>query len=114
MNRFNLTLLTTAALAAMTLPLVALADETPPQVEVSYADLDLTHRAGTDALYRRIDAAAQTVCSSLQGQSLARISLHKRCLQQAVSSAVAQVEELATSRSASAETQSRSMTRIAR
>ena len=95
MNRFNLTLLTAAGLAVMTLPLVALADEKPPQVEVSYADLDLTHRAGTDELYRRINAAASAVCSSSQDQSLAHIGLHKRCVEKAVSSAVAQVEELA-------------------
>jgi UrcA family protein len=95
MNRFNPTLLTTAALALMTLPLVALADEKPPQVAVSYADLDLTHRAGTDELYRRISAAASAVCSSSKDQSLAHIALHKHCVQKAVSSTVAQVEELA-------------------
>lgn len=94
MSRFNRTLLTTAALAVMTLPLVALADEKPPQVAVSYADLDLTHRAGTDVLYRRINAAATLVCSSFQEQALASIGRHKRCVKEAVSSAVAQVKEL--------------------
>ena len=61
----------------------------PPSYKVHYADLDLTTRAGAEALYWRLKWAADDVCADSLGlQSLAVVN---RCVEEAVGRAVAQI-----------------------
>jgi UrcA family protein len=60
-----------------------------PAYKVHYADLDLTTRAGAEALYWRLKWAAQDLCADASGlQSLAVV---KQCVEGAVGRAVAEV-----------------------
>jgi len=63
----------------------------PPTVTVSYAGLDLSTRAGAETLYRRIKGASEQVCSAFEGRPLQRVALWRRCYEQAVANAVAEV-----------------------
>lgn len=61
------------------------AAETPPQsphqVTVSYADLDLATPAGAEALNRRVQAAARSVCPRDPGLAeLSRHMISRRCV----------------------------------
>ena len=59
---------------------------------VGFADLDLTRRAGAAALYARIESAAGQVCAPLDDHRvLASIPHARRCKEQAIASAVADV-----------------------
>lgn len=69
------------------------ASESPPQVVVSFADLDLTRIQGVAALYTRINAAAHQVCASLDERSLERAQLFASCVAGALSAAVAEVDQ---------------------
>ena len=66
-----------------------------PTAVVKYRDLDLGSAAGIKTLYRRISAAAYSVCAALEPTDLAlAISLKPRyeaCLSNAVADAVAKV-----------------------
>lgn len=68
-------LLTATALLVGTSPLRAQGlEDAPPQVTVSYQDLDLTRPEGRSALDRRLRAASRRVCGGLgpDGRRLAR------------------------------------------
>jgi UrcA family protein len=56
--------------------------------EVSYSDLNLRSPAGTLALYRRIQAAAKSVCETRNTRDLAEIPRARACLERAVKEAV--------------------------
>ena len=59
------TLLTLAAAAAAFVGSPALAQNGPAQVAVSYADLDLSSRAGVRTLDRRIRTAVEQACGPI-------------------------------------------------
>jgi UrcA family protein len=68
-----------------------------PQSIVKYADLNVSSYAGAAALYARISAAAGGVCRALDGRDLERKTHFARCVQQAISDAVTQVDQPALS-----------------
>ena len=63
-----------------------------PQVVVHFADLDLSRSQGAAVLYRRLKAAAETVCAPLDDRELGRHLRFKACAQSALSRAVAEVD----------------------
>ena len=63
-----------------------------PQVVVHFADLDLSRSQGTAVLYRRLRAAAETVCAPLDDRDLERHLKFEACAQSALSEAVAEVD----------------------
>jgi len=73
-----------------------LAHAAPPQdahfIGVRFADLDLTRSEGAAVLYQRIEAAAKTVCASLDGRDLASQMRFRGCSETAIGSAVAKVD----------------------
>jgi UrcA family protein len=69
----------------------ARADDSPPQVTVSYADLNLSSTQGAEALYRRIKSAAGEVCYPHDERNLAVMTLRRACIQKAISDAVTHV-----------------------
>lgn len=73
----------------------AVADETDeaPSVTVSYADLDLSKPAGAETLYRRIQAAARSVCGPRHSRILLQIQTFRTCYKDAVEDALQQVNE---------------------
>jgi UrcA family protein len=68
----------------------------PPQdvhfITVHFADLDLTRSDGAAVLYHRLEAAAKTVCASLDSRDLASQMRFKGCVETAIGSAVAKVD----------------------
>jgi UrcA family protein len=90
MNRF-----TTVMLISALIPAYGLADAAPPQdapsIIVHFADLDLTHGAGTVVLYQRLKSAAMTVCAAQNGRDLGSQTRYKMCLQSALDAAVSKV-----------------------
>jgi UrcA family protein len=71
--------------------------ENVPSVVVHFADLDLSRSEGATVLYRRLKGAAETVCAPLDGGDLARHMSFKACVQNAISTAVAKVDQPALS-----------------
>jgi UrcA family protein len=72
------------------------AQAAPPQdvhfIDVHFADLDLTRSQGAVVLYQRLEAAARTVCASLDARDLASQVRFKGCVETAIGSAVAKVD----------------------
>jgi UrcA family protein len=63
------------------------------QVRVSYAGLDLETRAGAEILFRRIKAAARSVCIEMYGkQDLEQRYRWKQCVNEAIARAVTDVD----------------------
>ena len=62
-------------------------------VTVKFADLDLTRSPGVAALYQRLKGAAEMVCAPIAGQDLARQMRFKECIQSAIGTAVAKVDQ---------------------
>jgi UrcA family protein len=58
---------------------------------VSYGDLNLESEQGAKVLYARIRGAAVSVCSSLDGRGLTEKKFWQGCFDNAVASAVVQV-----------------------
>jgi UrcA family protein len=80
--------------AAASLPsLGAPGAEGPLSRVVSYYDLDITRPADAGALYRRIKAAADVVCSQLTVNPVRRTQVRNACLDQAIANSVAAVNE---------------------
>jgi|SRR6516162_3671010 UrcA family protein len=69
---------------------------TPPQdvhfVAVRFSDLDLTRSEGAAVLYQRLQAAAKTVCASLDARDLASQMRFRDCVQTGIGSAVAKID----------------------
>ena len=83
---------TVSGLLAATGGGTALASETPPHVTVRFGDLDLSSAEGVSTLYRRIQAAARSVCDQSVPASDPIIGLAwKGCYRTAVANAVAKV-----------------------
>jgi UrcA family protein len=80
---------TAALLAAASVPAFANARVSV----VHFGDLDLSHRTGAAVLYARIRSAADRVCTPLLATDLEAIAVAKRCKQQAIAQAVADVNK---------------------
>jgi UrcA family protein len=61
-------------------------------VEVHFSDLDLTRSEGAAVLYQRLEAAAKTVCASLDARDLASRMRFRDCVLSAIGSAVAEID----------------------
>ena len=78
---------------------LSVADAAPPSdvptAVVTFGDLDATHPAGKEELYRRLTRAARSVCRSLDpSDSAAKMEvtpLYKDCIDRALSGAVARI-----------------------
>jgi UrcA family protein len=66
-------------------------------ITVKYDDLNLSRPAGVDALYSRIQTAANTVCRPLSTQHHLQSSAWTQCFSDAVSNAVQSVGQPALS-----------------
>jgi UrcA family protein len=64
-----------------------------PVYHVNYADLDLSHRAGADALFARIKSAARRVCEPVAKSEPYRLAQTRgqSCIDKAIADAVAGV-----------------------
>lgn len=62
-----------------------------PAITVKFSDLDLAKPQGAAALYRRIQAAADTVCSPFEGRDLTSIARQHACVHKAIADAVTAV-----------------------
>jgi UrcA family protein len=93
MNRFTL-MMVAAALAAATQ--LAQADSTataPAKMLIHYSDLDLSRPAGAMSLYRRLQSAAETVCTPLNGEDVNHKLMFRHCVADAISRAVTEVDQ---------------------
>jgi UrcA family protein len=68
-----------------------------PTAIVKFADLDVSTPQGAAALYNRIRAASEGVCSPSDGRDLAARLRWNACVKQAIAEAVAQVDRPALS-----------------
>lgn len=86
----------------------------PPQnvlsVVVHFADLDLSRSEGAAVLYQRLKSAAETVCAPLDDRNVARHMRFKSCVQTAISTAVAKVDQPALTAYYEAKTNGRNAT----
>jgi len=78
------------ALAAVIAPAPASAANIP-EIIVNYQDLDLGRPADLELLYRRLQAAADTVCVPVASYDLVRAAAHQRCVQTVLEHSVQQV-----------------------
>jgi UrcA family protein len=62
-----------------------------PKQVVTYKDLNLNSKEGTQVLYRRIQAAANKVCGEVDARNLYGTSVKKACVDRAIAQAVAAV-----------------------
>ena len=90
-------LLIASAVLVLGVPAIASAtplinDEGEPVVRVSYADLDLSTKAGVVTLYKRLRGASKAVCGPLsmrEAGSLRAANYNEQCHRDALSKAVA-------------------------
>jgi len=68
-------------------------DNSPKQMLVHFADLDLTKSAGVSALYSRLQGAAKEVCAPLASREISRALAYQRCVKDALSRAVTEVNQ---------------------
>jgi UrcA family protein len=68
-----------------------------PQTIVKFGDLDLSTAGGAAALFNRIRAASEGVCSPLDHGGVASKFRRQQCVQQAIQGAVAKVNQPALS-----------------
>lgn len=85
----------TSSLIISALGLIPLVQAAPvsdaPQMTVHFADLDLTKADGAAVLYKRLRAAAQTVCAPREDRDPAKAAGFKKCVQSALASALMRV-----------------------
>jgi UrcA family protein len=65
--------------------------DTAAKQMVTYKDLNLNSHEGNQALYRRIQLAANKVCGDVGVRDLAGMNVKKACVDRAISQAVAEV-----------------------
>jgi UrcA family protein len=63
----------------------------PKNVVVRYSDLNLSQPQDASTLYNRIQRAAREACEDAQAASLARLQQFHRCVDEAVTNAVAAI-----------------------
>jgi UrcA family protein len=98
-NRVTLIGLTAAPLIAALLCTTAFAttgaiaaELTPDEIAVNYVRADLSQPKAAQSLYRRIQAAARSVCHEPAMGELARYMKYRQCYESAVDAAVAKVD----------------------
>jgi len=95
MNAFRISILLVAACIAPQLASAAnrnaLLVDGALRVTVLYDELDLSNKHGVENLYARLRGAARQVCTPFEGKELRRREAWKTCYNQALSSAVQQV-----------------------
>jgi len=103
-NRGTLTGLTAAPLITALLCTTAFAttgaiaaEPTPDEIAISYVRADLSQPKAARSLYRRIQAAARSVCHEPDLGELARYMKYRQCYDSAVDAAVAKVDASALS-----------------
>jgi UrcA family protein len=64
----------------------------PPKRVVSYADLNLSHKAGAETLLFRIKSAAREVCEPQLNRELGAGRRYRQCIDEAIARAVADVQ----------------------
>ena len=69
----------------------ASAYDEPKNVVVRYSDLNLSQPQDASTLYNRIQRAARVACENGEAESLARLQRFHRCVDQAVTNAVATI-----------------------
>jgi UrcA family protein len=69
----------------------ASAYEEPKNVVVRYSDLNLSQPQDASSLYNRIQRAARVACEDDEAESLARLQRFHKCVDQAVTNAVAAI-----------------------
>jgi UrcA family protein len=80
-------------LTATHIACAATAADTPIQVPVNYAGLDLSTPSGAKVMYARLHAAAEQVCEPLDGADLSLGVRRRACIQKAMSNAVREVDK---------------------
>ncbi len=93
MNRLTLMMLTAALATGAQLAHADTAAASPKKVLVHYADLDLVRSPGVVALYRRLQGAAETVCTPLNGPDVGHALMFRHCVADAMSRAVTEVDQ---------------------
>jgi UrcA family protein len=86
-------------MSAVALSSTAVAAEAPATSTVSYADLDLSSKAGVAQLQARITHAAQQLCVEAREKPLADQQRERACVADAVSGALAQAHQVIAARS---------------
>ena len=97
MNKLTMLILTASLATGTQLAHADMNDNSPKQVLIHYADLDLAGFTGVSILYGRLRSAAQAVCTPLNGKDAERAAAFKHCVTDAMSSAVTQVDQPALS-----------------
>ena len=69
----------------------ASAYDEPKNVVVRYSDLNLSQPQDASTLYNRIQRAARVACENGEAESLARLQRFHKCIDQAVTNAVATI-----------------------
>jgi UrcA family protein len=69
----------------------ASAYDEPKNVVVRYSDLNLSQPQDASTLYNRIQRAARAACEDDEAESLARLQRFHKCIDQAVTNAVAKI-----------------------
>ncbi len=84
------------AVAALSSAAMAATSDDNPKLTVSFSDLNLRDPAGVATLYRRVHAAAETVCGkgSVDLRQLEQSARYRACVNTAVDGAVAAVPTL--------------------
>lgn len=82
----------TSLMTILALTLIQSAHADPAQISVQFSDLDLNRMEGAAVLYRRLKHAAETVCSPIEGRSLANTRVFKQCVKSGIDAAVIQVD----------------------
>jgi UrcA family protein len=71
--------------------------QSPHQMLIRYADLDLARPDGASVLFHRIRNAAKIVCSPLESKDPGRYAMFQQCVSDATARAVTQVDRPALS-----------------
>jgi UrcA family protein len=74
-------------------PIQAAEQIDPPTKIVAYGDLNVETEAGAKVLYARLRNAATIVCAPLESRDLSRKTLWRNCFDNAVTTAVVQVNK---------------------
>lgn len=82
-----------AIVAASLIADIAAAKEREASIVVEYSDLDLASSSDTARLYSRLKYASQKVCNSYDSRELRTRDLYAACVDQALSNAVAAVND---------------------
>ena len=93
MNRLTLMMLTAALATTAQLAQADTDAPAPPRMLVHYSDLDLTRPSGAVSLYHRLQTAAETVCTPLNGEDVNHKLMFRRCVADALSRAVTEVDQ---------------------